>query len=534
VRKFFWWGVGFSLYFCGILVMIINEYGVHRIFLMLTFAFVAASVTTFYYAASLTFFEKGSFFREKFWVIFFIVSFGLLLLPLFVLSNEYITSIIQSFTIVFGAAALLVIAVVFNHVVTKCSADPSVRRSGALHPVAWWTASVWGMCIVLFWGWIPVVGVVFVLSLFEFMLLLYDCTGGDNIEEQKPEEHIESEQEYREFCIQSINGVEYKIKRKIDIIQEKLNSAMQEIGVALLYTMRAEDETGRHLLYAQDEVKNGRFGTYTIKEASKSGSYLPRDPDKAKSNYEEQERKNKMVGYASTIGMKEDELLECIVKLMEHVFGLAKGAYRAPTPYRTSNGDPYYLDGGNEYPQTDGINTVPLDSACGAAGEEGEGMEPAVSVKLEKLAKYAFFRSSTDMDMIETCCELAIGVCDMENAAVTKIKWEKSPDDEHPRGMIGHTYNILRYYDEKIKDETYSHSQAFKEEFRIKANQCLDKANTLRESAFKCKVALQESSSDHTGDAIKFLKDAIDLLKNEVALFQDASHLIKTMLKNTC
>ena len=142
-------------------------------------------------------------------------------------------------------------------------------------------------------------------------------------------------------------------------------------------------------------------------------------------------------------------------------------------------------------PQVYCVDGVSLCSACGDAGEALEAVEPAVSVKIEKLATLTFFRRSIDRDMIETCCELVMGVCDMENDAVTEIKWEKLPDREHPRGMIGYTYNILRYYDEKrTGGREYTYSQAFREQFQGRADEYLNKATTLRKGAFEYSVNL--------------------------------------------
>jgi hypothetical protein len=124
--------------------------------------------------------------------------------------------------------------------------------------------------------------------------------------------------------------------------------------------------------------------------------------------------------------------------------------------------------------------------------------------------------------MIETCCELVIGVCNMENDAVTKIEWKELPEEEHPRGMIGHTYNILRYYDEKrTEGKEYTYSQAFREKFQGKADEYLKKANALRECAFEYEVNLPPTPT------VENANSAIDYLKRAIKLLQDASDLVK-------
>lgn len=525
-----WWATGFLLSAFGILVMSVTAlYVLHKILVMLAFATTtAASFAFLYYAASTLFFCRKSFFKEIFTVILFIVSFVLFLLPEYLHQREHMVGIIRSPMMVLFVVAFLVLALVYTRVVKELHKRYSCKRVVALQSLTVWILGVWSLYIASSWGSIMAVGLVFVLSLVGFILLWYYCIGGDHMSEEDKKE----EEKYREFCIQSIDGVEYKIKRKADIIRERLHNAMQEIGIALLYTMKTVDETGRNLLFAKNEVdENGKYGHYTIKPVDKNGRYMTQDVEEAESNFEEQERKNKMVVYASTIGMKEDELVARIVDLMENIFELARSAYEVPNPCGIGRVDFSLFDGGNET-DTDGVDTVPLDSACGDAGEESEGTQSAVSVNIEKLAKLTFFRSSTDRDMIWTCCDLVIGVCDMENDAVTKIRWEELPREEHPRGMIGHTYNILRYYDEKTKDEKYTYSQVFREKFQGRADKYLNKSDKLRKDAFEYKVNLQSNSESKQAEkTIEFLEDAIDFLKDSIDLLKDASDLIKIMFQ---
>lgn len=364
------------------------------------------------------------------------------------------------------------------------------------------------------------------------------------------------EEEYRIFCIKSIDSVEYKIKRKADIMRGRLHQAMQELGNTLLYTMRRVSETGIDLLCTAREVGDKGLALFQLWNIADKGTIAslkglqpvrgkkpsPRtigNGEEASNNpaqenaedgtrtakdiHEEEERKNKMVAYASTIGMIEDQLIVHLVKLMENILGLARSAYEDSNPYRTGSADLSRFDGGDET-EGDAVDGVPLGSACGEAGEEFEGTESAVSVKIEKLAKFALFRESTDRDVIETCYELVMGVCDMENDAVTKIEWKELPDEEHPRGMIGHTYNILRCYDWKTGDDTYTYSHAFKKQFRSRANEYLQEANALRKDAFESKTALSDTPNlNNTKNAIENLNCAISLLQKASDLIKEAS-----------
>ena len=221
-----WWVLGFSLLACGIAAMAVGAfYGVHIIF-VIAFAFVAASTAFLYYAASLLFLGKESFFREKFTVILFLVSFVLFVLPVYSIFKEYVTTM-RSPTMTLFAVAFLVIAVLFNRTAAKLSEEYLCKVSGALQSLAWWVAAVWSLYIASLWGSITAAGFVFVLSSFEFVLLWYGCKGGDNMDR---EDHKDAGEVY----YQEINGVENKVKLEAHAAQERLNDSMKILGDTLL------------------------------------------------------------------------------------------------------------------------------------------------------------------------------------------------------------------------------------------------------------------------------------------------------------
>ncbi|KYK30681.1 MAG: hypothetical protein AYK19_17975 [Theionarchaea archaeon DG-70-1] len=182
LRTSLWWAAGFSLFAIGIVVMTGGVlYGFRTIFVMLAFAVVAASVAFFYYAASLHFLDRKSFFREKFTVILFVVSFVLFVLPVYFLSEEYMSRIVESQVIVLFVFAFLVLAVLFNQFVERLSKKYCCKRRGALQSLAWWMISFGSLCVALFYGSVVMVGLVLVLSVCGFVLLLYGCNGGVNM-----------------------------------------------------------------------------------------------------------------------------------------------------------------------------------------------------------------------------------------------------------------------------------------------------------------------------------------------------------------
>jgi len=288
LRASLWWATGFLLFAFGILAMTVaTVYGFHRILVVLTFAFVAASVTFLYYAASLLFFSRKSFFREKFAVILFAVSVFLFSLPVY-LSEEHTAEIMRSSMIALFAVAFLVIAVLFslfNQVARPLRGGHPCRTLGALQSLAWWIIAVWSLCFALFWGSIIVIGSIFGLSSFEFILLLYGCKGGDIVKIGKEDYNLN---------VQKVNGIKNKIKLDSDRAQMKLDEAMLKIDNVLLML--------------------------TIKEEKHSHNPAP-DP-----------KKFAMVTHISTIGLKEGKLELDAGKLANNSLNLLESLYSGAQP----------------------------------------------------------------------------------------------------------------------------------------------------------------------------------------------------------
>ncbi len=549
LRASSWWATGFSLLTCGISAMtVIALYGSHRIQVVLAFVLtvVAASVAFFYYAASLHFFHKTSFFRKRFTVIFFGVSLVLFLLPLYLFTEERTVALAGSSEIALFVVAFLAIVVLFTYIVRNVLKKYHCRRTVALQSLAWWIVVLWSLSIVLFWESATAIGLVFVLGLLGFLLLLYGCKGGDTTGKEDMGEE-------KELYIQEIYGVKDKIKREADYARKKLNDGMQKIGDALAYTVIERDFAVRWADIPQKKVEKltKELELETLRDSIK----------------------DKMVSRASAIGREEDKLVVHLVELAENALEFAISGYVADDPQPTYDRVPLYV--------------ICAEMSVHSTNTSQEVQESAGSGKIERLATLAFFKNSTDKDLKEICCELVMSVCDVENLAVTEYKWEKLEKNQHPGGFIGHTYNILRHYDMQIaeeaekaeskkaetredetkkaetkkdetkKDETreaeaekekYPHSEDFREEYQDKADDLWEKAKDLRTRADEFLKEIKypkaeavssknpQSTSSATneqeeGNITSYLSEAIDLLQHASKLISSASETVEDYRK---
>jgi len=543
LRASLWWAAGFSSLACGILAAAVGAfYGVHTI-LVIAFVFVAASVAFLYYAASLLFLDRGSFFREKFTVILFLVSFVLFVLPVYFLFEKYVTTM-RSPTMTLFAVAFLVIAVLFNRTAAKLSEEYLCKILGALQSLAWWVAAVWSLYIASLWGSVTAAGFVFVLSSFEFVLLWYGCRGGDTI-------NGEGNEEAGEVYSHEINGVENKVKLEAHAARERLNDSMKILGDTLLMVRIEEEEslTREQVMDRASEIgiedhlvkdvcelavgilerKKGLTKKEVMTHASEIGieDHLVKDVTKFWDDIYEQRKdytREEMVARASEIGIKEERLVECVAELTETTLELVRNIYRRSVPFQT--------DGGNRVPLSGGIDKIPYAKI----GEKAVTTYTNVSQHATKIiAILARTRESTDRDMIKSCCDLVIDICRLENSAVTEYKWKGLPDDEHPGGMIGYTYNILNAIDKKpyllfAQESTPKYAQDFRDTFQEDADELFGKTKKLRTDANNLVSSLPPPPETPTEEqaelASSYLCKTIVLLDEASELLSDASEFV--------
>lgn len=263
------------------------------------------------------------------------------------------------------------------------------------------------------------------------------------------------------FDIRAIEGVKDRVERYANQAFKNLDDALQKIGDALLFNVEL--------------VHNG-VDASQIDHA-----------------------KNDMVINASILMKKEEKLVETIVELVGILCKFVKTAYEV---------------GGLE------PNVIPTSLI--RMGRHWKFLFVGTSqsaMASNRLAMLSGYKKSESNPMIENCCELAISACTMGKHAITKNMWKGLPEENHPDGMIGHTYDVLRAYDSK-KPPT-----AVAKDFRIKFQ---GKADKYCQSVSDLIDEIQ-GQTPQPGQAVKYLGEALKKLEEASKLVETASKHIKKL-----
>ncbi|MBU7024706.1 MAG: hypothetical protein HXS40_11120 [Theionarchaea archaeon] len=365
-------------------------------------------------------------------------------------------------------------------------------------------SAVWRVLAASFWSW-GRIGVLLAVGICGLLLLwavLRMLKGGKKMVELE---------EKKELNMLRIQGLEYGVTCKSDSIQMQIKDSMRKISDALIFTLTAKDQAG---MYQLRNIAEG--------------------DEKARSTFEELERKNKILTRASSIGIREDELVACITELGKNLSRLVRSAYETPGFFHHEGSDRgeseansrSHADGGGE--EIDGNHfKPPLISKYAEWCKQYSCITGATSREIRKLAALALFKNSTDKDMIETCCELVVVCCGLENDVVTEMLWGALNEGDHPGGLIGHTYNILLAFNEYGDD--------FKGEFCTESDECFLEAKELREevNAPIASPVSEGSLTEVIDQTITYLGDADLLLQSMTLLIKDASDFVKNLLPSS-
>ncbi|KYK28898.1 MAG: hypothetical protein HXS48_16280 [Theionarchaea archaeon] len=271
----------------------------------------------------------------------------------------------------------------------------------------------------------------------------------------------EKDKETAIFDIRAIEGVKDRVERYANQAFKNLDDALQKIGDALLFNVEL----------VHNDVNASRI-------------------DHAK---------NDMVINASALMKKEEKLVKNIVELVGILCKFVKTAYKV------------------EELEPDVIPTSLI-----RMGRHWKFLSVGTSqsaMTSNKLAMLSGYKKSESNPMIENCCELAIGACTMGKYAITKNVWEGLPENSHPDGMIGHTYNVLRAYDSK-RPRT-----AVAKDFRTKFQ---EKADEYRQTVSHLIDEIQ-NQTPQPGQAVKYLGKALEKLEEASKLVQEASKYIEKL-----
>ena len=264
----------------------------------------------------------------------------------------------------------------------------------------------------------------------------------------------------------TIDGVEDKINRDAHQVLINLDNTLRSIGSALLFNMDLDD----------------------VAPAKKDHT------------------KNDMVINTSTLMKNEETLVKDVVELAKKLCTFAKHTYKKLT-------------------QPDVIPTSII-----RMGRHWDALSVSItqsSTATDRLAVLTGYNKSDSRPLIKGCCELVIAACELQKDATTKYTWENLPDDKHPDGMIGHTYDVLWAYG--IKSGEPEHAKDFRNKFQNQADTDLKNINELEEKVEELMKEVQ-SRPPTPGDAeqaLLYLEDALGYSKSASRFVKEVSDYIR-------
>jgi hypothetical protein len=138
----------------------------------------------------------------------------------------------------------------------------------------------------------------------------------------------------------------------------------------------------------------------------------------------------------------------------------------------------------------------------------------------ERLAVLSSYNASASIPMIQNCCDLVKGVCEVETNIITKNEWQLS-GSKHPDGIVGHVYDILLGYQVKclqegiVKPGEGSIAEEFKIEFRERTNKLQKRANDLWIDSNDLWGKAKNDDPSQVAEVINNIEKALDLLSKD-------------------
>jgi hypothetical protein len=173
------WAVGFGSLGVAIIAMAMTTMEVSKSVLTAGFLLSTLTAPSLYYGASLLFFKEGSFFREKFTVIFYLVVLIVGLTVIVITPVEYLVERLTFIVQPIYLFAYLVIGILFLQVSRRLPTNDPRRRTITLVAAAWGIISFWVAYVLFFlYKYIALEAVVFLIGSVGFLLLLYGMTTG--------------------------------------------------------------------------------------------------------------------------------------------------------------------------------------------------------------------------------------------------------------------------------------------------------------------------------------------------------------------
>ena len=167
---------------------------------------------------------------------------------------------------------------------------------------------------------------------------------------------------------------------------------------------------------------------------------------------------------------------------------------------------------------------------------------PRYTSAAERLAVLSSYNASASIPMIQNCCDLVKGACEVETNIITKNQWELLGSN-HPDGIVGHVYDVLlRYHGKRlqegiVKPGERNIAEEFKAAFRERTNKLQEKANNLWIQANNLWGEAKNDETSQVAEVISNIEETLAFLGQDAV--EDSSlkvieDVIRFLEKKSC
>lgn len=142
---------------------------------------------------------------------------------------------------------------------------------------------------------------------------------------------------------------------------------------------------------------------------------------------------------------------------------------------------------------------------------------PRYTSAADRLAVLSSYNASASIPLIQNCCDLVKGACEVETNIITKNQW-KLLGRNHPDGIVGHVYDVLlRYHGKQLQEGIVESgekdiAEEFKRVFRERTNELQEKANNLWIQANNLWGEAKDNDPSQVAEVINNIEEALAFL----------------------